>query len=172
MCFPSSSNDNSSITNQQAQQSQAAAANQAAITSAQEQENSLFAGYNDNYYNGLANNYTSYYTPQLQQQQQQAANSLLYSQANKGISNSSATQYENELLNQEGATDLQNIQSGGQNYANSAKQQVGNLQSNLSNQIQTVAANPSSVITPNALNQLNIQSVSSMTPLTGVFSVI
>lgn len=169
MCFSSPpSNDNSALQQQQQQAAATAASQQAAINQGEQNIQSVFSGYTPSYYDNLSNDYTDYYEPQVQQQQQQAAQKLLYSQANQGITNSSGAQYENQLLNQENAQDLQNVQSNAQGYANSAKQQVGNLENNLTQQLNT-SYDPSQ-ITPSALNQLNIQSVSSMTPLTGLFS--
>ena len=168
MCFSSPSNDNSALQQQQQQAAQQAAQQQAAIQQGQAKIQDIFSGYNPDYYNNLSKQYTDYYTPQVQQQEQNAQNALLYSQANQGITNSSGAQYEDQLLNQENALDLQTVQSGGQDFANSAKQQVGNLESNLTNQLNT-SYDPSQ-ITPAATNQLNIPQVSSLTPLSGLFS--
>lgn len=169
MCFSSApSNDNSALQQQQQQAAATAASQQAAINQGEGNIQSVFSGYTPSYYTGLSDDYSDYYTPQVQQQDTQAAQKLLYSQANQGITNSSGAQYEDQLLNQENAQDLQNVQSNAQSYANGAKQQVGNLENNLTQQLNT-SYDPSQ-ITPSALNQLNIQSVSSMTPLTGLFS--
>ena len=169
MCFSSPpSNDNSALQQQQAQAAATAASQQAAINQGEQNIQSVFSGYTPSYYNQQATDYSNYYTPQVQQQETQAANKLLYSQANQGITNSSGAQYEDQLLNQENTQDLQNVQSNAQNFANSAKQQVGNLENNLTQQLNT-SYDPSQ-ITPSALNQLNIPAVSSLTPLTGLFS--
>lgn len=168
MCFSSPSNDNSALQQQQANSAATAAKQQAAIQEGQSKIQNLFSGYNDDFYNQKANDYQNYYLPQVDQQQEQAKNALLYSQANQGITNSSGAQYENGLLDKESAIDKQNVLSGAQGFANNAKQQVGQLRSNLTNQLN--ASYDPSQITPESLGQINIPQVSGLTPLSGLFS--
>lgn len=168
MCFSSPAPNNSALEQQQAQTDADNAARQGRIDTGMTNIGNIFSNYNDDYFNGLDTDYDNYYTPQVDSQKQTASDKLLYAQANQGIVGTSAAAYENAQLDKEYAQDQQQVQSAGQDYANGAKSQVQTLRSNLTNQLQS-DADPTS-ITPDALNQLNIQSVSSMTPLTNLFS--
>lgn len=169
MCLSSpSSNNDSAVQQQQAQAAAQEAQRQATITEGQGKIADIFSSYNPDYYSGLSTDYTNEYQPQVQDQYNQAQQALLYAQANQGITGSSAGAFENSQLDKQNAAQVQQVDSAANDYANSAKSQVQTLQNNLTNQLESTGDD--STISPTDLNQLNIQSVSSMTPLTGLFN--
>jgi len=143
-------------------------ARQGRINTGMDKINNLFTGYDDNFYNTKGTEYNNYFTPQVENQYSNAKDKLLYSQANTGNVGGSASNYANSQLAKEYSQYLQQVQSGSQDYINNAKSQVAGVRSNLVGQLQS-SADPSS-ITPDALNQISIQNVSSMSPLTGLFN--
>lgn len=168
MCFSSPSVDTSATTAAAAQQAADAAQQQATIANGQQQITGLFSQYTPAYYQGLAQDYSNYYNPQLQDQYTKAQQQQLFSNANSGNINSSAGAYENAQLEKQEGEEQQQLDSSAQDYSQQAQQQVAGVQSNLTNQL--LATSSTAGISPDALNQIHIQNVQSMAPLTNLFT--
>lgn len=168
MCMGGPSGGSSGAADAQAQAASDEAAREGRINTGMSQINNMFSSYDDSYYGNLGTQYSNYFTPQVDSQYSDAKNKLLYAQANQGTVGSSAAQFANDQLAKEYAQDQTNVASGANDYENSAKADVAGVRSNLVAQLQS-SADPSS-ITPDALNQIQVENVNSMTPLTGLFN--
>lgn len=168
MCFSSPKVNTSAADAAQQQADQAAATRASNISTGEGQINDLFSQYNDPYYQGLTQNYDNYYQPQLDKQYSDAQQQQLYSLANNGNLDSSAAQKASSDLAKEYAQNEQSVLSGGEDYANTAKQSVQNVRSNLTNQLLSTGDN--SGINSAALNQIQVQNVQSLAPLANLFT--
>jgi hypothetical protein len=138
-------NSGAAIAKQQAQLAQGQA-NQAAADAAQKQQaittgmtniNNAFAGFDQNYFDSLAKNYTDYATPQLQDQYNLQKKNIIYNLARGGNLGSSVYGDQMALLDKQNAQDMATIQGTGQDYANTAKQNVQSAKQNVVNQLNT-----------------------------------
>lgn len=83
-----------------------------------------FGGFNEDYFSGLAKNYTDYATPQLKDQYDEAKKNIVYSLARKGNLASTTAGDQYALLDKENARNLTGISSTAGDYANSARRDV------------------------------------------------
>lgn len=114
---------------------QQAADKRAAMASGLAQINKRFAGFNDNYYRGLQNNYLNYANPQIDRSQAKSETSLRSALANRGKLNSSsaATQY-GELADTYGGM-YRDAQTKSLDYANQQRGAVNQAKQNTISQM-------------------------------------
>lgn len=129
--------------------------------------NNAFGGYDDAYFGGLEKSYKDYYMPQLEDQYSNAKDQSLFNAARAGIINSSAAAKTNADLEKSRGTQEQAVISGAQNYANSARSQIGNQRSALQGQLQASGGN---YVDTSGLSQISAPALNPLTPLGDLFS--
>lgn len=134
---------------------------QALIDRSRGQIESAFAGYDDNYYGGLASNVVDYYRPQIAQQHEDARRATTFRQADRGNLRSTASARLFGRLDQQRGQAENEAASRGMAYANDVRSQVQSQRANLLNSV-FGAANSAPVITAdnigeagNSLSQLS-----------------
>lgn len=108
---------------------------QARIQTGMADINKDFAGFDDNYFKGVSQDYLNYATPQMMNQYQQTKNQLAYSLARNGLSNSGAAVSKNAALGTELSRQESNLANAGQSEANTARAKVSDAQTNVTNQL-------------------------------------
>lgn len=149
MCFPNTSASQAQLSQQTAENNAQTAAMQtqadqtksdadaraAAIATGKQNIDSAFGGFNDDFFNGLAKNYTDYAQPQLDDQYTQAKKNITYALARNGTTNSSIAGDEFGTLAKQYATNETGVAGTGANYANSARQSVAADKNDVTNQL-------------------------------------
>ncbi len=86
--------------------------------------NTAFSGFDDNYFSGLAKNYTDYAMPQLQDQYDLAKKDITYSLARKGDLASTTAGDQQALLDKQNARNIVGVEGAGADVANQARRDV------------------------------------------------
>lgn len=108
---------------------------QSRINSGMASIDNAFKGFDNNFFNQRAQDYTSFALPQAQKQYDTTRKSLAYSLARNGLSNSSAAVNENQALNDTRNQKIGDIANEGQNQANALRGQVASQRTNVTNQL-------------------------------------
>ena len=98
-------------------------------------------GFDQGFYNNVAQSYEDYALPKYQQQLQQTTNATTYDLARSGLMNSGAADYLSQQLGLEKEGQLQNIANQGLSQAQTVEANVNQEQNTLLNQLQA-SANP------------------------------
>lgn len=101
-----------------------------------------FRGFDNNFFDKRAQDYTNFALPKAQSQFDTTRKSLAYSLARNGLSNSSAAVNENQALQNTRNEKIGDIVNEGQNQANTLRSNVATQKSNVVNQLVS-SANPS-----------------------------
>ena len=176
MCFGgSSSGVQKQLAQMQLQQSQQAtqdaATKASALTAGMSNINNAFGGFNDDYFNNLAKNYTDYATPQLQDQYDLSKKNITYALARGGNLNSSVAGDQQALLDKENATNLEDIAGTAQDYANTARQNVQSQKQNVVSQLDA-SYDPDAANTEALSSAKSLAVPVSFSPLGNMFSDI
>lgn len=131
--------------------------------------NSTFSQYNDGYYNNLANQYRSFYAPQLDKQYRDAKEQALFNAARAGTINSSAASKTNADVASRFGEQRQAIESGANNYANQARQQIEAQRAGLVSQLYSTG---DSSVAAAGMNQIGAPALPALSPLASVFDGI
>jgi hypothetical protein len=92
--------------------------------------NNAFAGYNDDYYNKIGNEYMAYYTPQLQQQSEKAREQMMFNASRSGTQNSSAYAKNLASLDQQMGLRRNEMQTQSNDRMNLARADIARQKSN------------------------------------------
>lgn len=106
---------------------------------------SVFSGFNDDYFSGLAKNYIDYAVPQLNDQYSEAKKNIVYDLARKGNLNSTVAGDQYALLDKENARNLTGIGSTAGDVANSARRDVASNKNEVIGQLNTTYDTDSAV---------------------------
>jgi hypothetical protein len=109
--------------------------NAAALTTGKANIDSAFSGFDDNFFNGLAKNYTDYATPQLEGQYGLAKKNITYALARNGTTRSSIAGDEFGQLAKQYATNQTGIAGTGASYASKARSDVQSNKADVTNQL-------------------------------------
>jgi hypothetical protein len=112
---------------------------QHAITENTGKVNSEFAGFDDNYYKGLGDNYRQYYTPQLDRQQKRARDSLTFNLGRSGNLDSSTGAKDFGDLQGTYDAGRANIGSGALEYEQGQRSTIEGARANLLNSVNSAA---------------------------------
>lgn len=110
-----------------------------AIARGTEAINQKFAGFDDDFYRRRAADYEGYAVPQVARQYTKTGNSLAYSLARAGMSNSSVAAQKKEALDLENAQQLRTVADTGRAQANDLRLDVEGQRSNLVSQLNASA---------------------------------
>ncbi len=108
---------------------------QATISLGMKNIDNAFSGFDDNFYNNIAKQYTDYANPQLDTQYQQALKQLTYALARSGISSSSAAGAEQTNLDKQYNQYRTDVASQGQQEEAAARSNNSNTRNTLVNQL-------------------------------------
>ncbi len=114
-------------------------ARQAQVSAGQAAIENNFSQFDDDYYSGIADQYTDYATPQLQEQHNQALRRLKANLGRGGRLGSSVAAQEESRLGRSFSDELLNIASQGRQYANQHRGAVGSAYNSLLSQNQGLA---------------------------------
>lgn len=143
-----------------------------AISRGTDQVNKQFQGFDNNFYDKRAQDYSDYYAPQVAQQYREAQRQQAFQLARQGTTESSAAAHENGILNQRYGDQQAAIASGAIDSANQARSQMETARGNLISELHSTA-DPASA-SQAAVNRaaLLAQEKNQFSPLGDLFSNI
>lgn len=127
-----------------------------------------FAGFNPQFYNQRAQDYTAYALPQLNQQYRQTGQQLDYSLADKGLSNSSAGSTARGALDQNYALKKQGVVDTATQQSQQLQQQVQGQKNALIGEVQS-ASDPAGVASQAIGTAAGFQAPNTFAPLGQMF---
>jgi hypothetical protein len=114
-------------------------ARQGRITAGKSAIDSAFAGYDDDFYAGQAQNYMDYANPQIEDQYTDAMRSLTRALARNGTSQSSMAAERRAKIERQLADAQTDAARQGQSFANDTRQSLASVKNNLVSQNQSLA---------------------------------
>lgn len=179
MCFSGSTSASTDASNKAAQDSEVAANQsrqqetnrEAAIDNGQQTIDKSFAGYNDDYYNGIKTNYINSQMPALDDQYQIAKDQLAYSLARGGNTNSSTAGYQSGQLAKNEAQQEEAISDNASDAANAQQQKITAAKTGLIGQVASAAdsTGANAAASQAAGNAASAGVTASVSPLADVF---
>ena len=142
---------------------------QAQIDSGMATINQNFSGFNDDFYQKAATDYTNYATPQMMGDYQNTKNNLTYSLARNGLLNSGAAVSKNAALQKQLSANESDIANKAQDQSNQLRTNVANQRNQLISQVQAGAA-PGQVATSAAAATAGLRAPTAMQPVGNMFS--
>ena len=173
MCFGGGDTSGARAAAQQAQQqadtaAQAEATRQATIQQDTNSINSAFQGYDDNFFGNQSTAYQNYANPQLDDQYQNAKDQLSFALGREGLLDSSEGARQLAELTKQYDTTKQGIVDTGDQYANTARQNVAQSKSTLLGQAQN-AESPDAVSSDLAARMPSLGALPAFSPLGDIF---
>ena len=173
MCFSSGNSSGAAAASAQADaQAQAAAQAEAQRQGTISQDTSsiknAFGGFDDNFFNNQSTAYQNYANPQLDDQYQTAKDQLSFALGREGLLDSSEGARQIAELSKQYDTNKQNIVDTGDQYANTARQNVAGTQSTLLQQAQNAEA-PDSISSDLAARMPTLGALPAFSPLGDIF---
>jgi hypothetical protein len=131
--------------------------------------NRNFSGFNDDFYQKAATDYTNYATPQMMSDYQNTKNNLTYSLARNGLLTSGAAVSKNAALQNELSANESSIANAAQDQSNQLRSNVANQRNQLISQVQAGAA-PGQVATSAAAATSGLRAPTAYQPIGNMFS--
>lgn len=127
-----------------------------------------FAGFNNDYFDQVGQDFMKYATPQMMTQFQHTKSQLAYSLARNGLLNSGAAVQKNEALGQELSRQESNLANQAQSAENTARTNVSNAKTDVTNQLIS-SGNPSIAREQASEATAGLRAPSSFAPLGNLF---
>lgn len=164
MCMPKPPKDNSAKIAREQE-----AARQTRITQGQGNIDQNFSQFNDPYFAGLSNDYSSYYTPQLEKQYSDANQNLTYKLARSGNAESSTANKQFGDLLEAYNTQRRSVADNALAAGNSARSNVENQKASLYS-LNSSSADPSLVASRAAAAATGLRQPQTFSPLGNLFA--
>ncbi len=142
---------------------------QAQIDSGMSTINKDFSGFNNDFYQQAAKDYTNYATPQMMDQFRNTKNNLTYALARNGLLNSGADVSRMASLNKQLGVNESNIANTGQDQANQLQQNVATQRNQLVSQVEAGAA-PGQIATSASAATAGLRAPTALPPVGNMFS--
>jgi hypothetical protein len=107
----------------------------AALRTGQSNIDQAFAGFDDNFFNGLSQSYMDYARPQLEDQYGQQQKNITYALARAGNLNSTVKGDQDAMLDKQYSLNLMGLNSNAGDVARSARQQIQSNKNDVTNQL-------------------------------------
>ena len=168
MCLGGGGGD-SFLKEEYARQNAEEEARQGRITQGKANIDNAFAGYDDNFYSGQAQNYMDYATPQIEDQYGDALRSLTNALSRNGVSQSSMAADRRAKIEKQLANAQTDAARQGQSFANDTRQSLAGVKNNLISQNQSLA-DPTLIANMAANQSIAASQLPSYNPVAQIFA--
>ena len=144
-------------------------ARQGRITAGKAAIDSAFAGYDDNFYAGQAQNYMDYANPQIEDQYTDAMRGLTRALSRSGLSQSSIAAERKAKIERQLADAQADAARQGQSFANDTRQSLASVKNNLVSQNQSLA-DPTLIANMAANQSMAASQLPSYNPVAQIFA--